>query len=166
MSRLVAYLALVVAVASIGLNVFLLTRLNQARVGAIQALDRVSTRLDDLAGVSVQYTARVKQTLPVSGELPFNQDLVVPISTTIPISVTAHASVNTPLGPLDVPVAVDTSVPINLQIPINISRTVPYSLTIPIDLAVPFEIHLHDLGVDPAIQEAKQEIQQFKASLQ
>ncbi len=166
MTRFLAIGAFVLALVSLALNVVLISRLNAARDGAVQALDRVSTRLEDLNGVSFQYNARVQQTFPVSGELPFNQQLSFPINTTIPVNTTVNASVNTPLGPVEVPVAINTTVPINLNVPISISRTIPYSLSIPIDLQVPITVRLKELGIEPAVKEAQDEINKLKSSMQ
>lgn len=166
MARYLAIGALVIALISLALNVVLISRLNTARAGAIQTLDRVSTRLQDLPDVSFQYTARVQQTFPVSGELPFKQDMFVPISATIPVSTTAHASINTLFGPIDTPVGVNTTVPIDLVVPVSFSRTVSYSLTVPIDLQVPISIRLRDLGIAPTVDEMQTEIRRLKSSLQ
>ncbi len=166
MSRLLAPLALVVAVISLGLNVILLQRLNQARLGALDVLDRTSQQIDALNDVSFTQTVRVQQNLDVSGKLPFKQDFTVPIQTTIPIKTSAQVNLSTPLGPVNVPVTVDTTVPINLQVPVTISQTVPYSLSVPIDLQVPIELRLRDLGIASAVQEAQSEIQQLRGALQ
>ncbi len=190
MSRYLTPLALAIALVSLGLNVVLLVRLNQARVGALSVLDRTSRRLDALAEVSLRQTVRVNQAVVVAGELPFQQDfnlpvnttfpvnMQVPISTTVPINTTARVNVTTLLGPVEVPVTINTTVPVNLEVPLNttvpvdlqvpvsISRTVPYSLTIPIDLQVPVEVRLRDIGIQSAIQEIQQEIQNLRGALQ
>ncbi len=164
MSRIIAIVALIVAFISLALNVVLMMRLDQARVSTLQTLDHVSTRLADLRGVSFQYDARVKQTFPVSGEIPFHQEIVAPISTTIPFNTTVDASVRTPFGPLTVPVAVNATIPVNLQVPVTISRTIPYSLSIPIDLQVPIQVRLSDFGIESAVNEAQQEINQLEGA--
>ncbi len=166
MSRLIAPLALVVALLSLGLNAVLLIRLNQARVGALDVLDRTSQRLDALSDVSFTHSVHVQQNLDVSGTLPFKQDFTVPIKTTVPINTTAQVNVNTPLGPVNVPVTINTSVPIDLEVPVTISQTVPYSLSVPVDLQVPIEIRLRDVGIDAAVQEIKAEIQRLRSALQ
>lgn len=166
MSRFISPLALVLAIVSIVLNVLLIVRLNQARLGVLLMLDEVSRSLDALPEASFRQTVHIKQTVPVAGELPLNQDFTVPINTSVPIRTTAHLNVTTPLGPVDVPVAIDTSVPVNLQVPLTFNRTVPYSLTVPIDLEVPIEIHLRDVGIEGGIKQARDKIQRLRDSLQ
>ncbi|MGE5140497.1 MAG: hypothetical protein ACM3JD_13600 [Rudaea sp.] len=166
MSRWIAAAALAVALISLALNVLLIGRLNQARVGALATLDRASARIGDLRDVEFAQTVRIDEDLPVAGSLPFHQDLVVPIHTTIPISMTLHASVNTPFGPIDVPVPLNTTFPVDLTVPVTIDRTIPYSFTVPVNMAVPIRIRARDLGVEPAIQEAQNEILRLRRSLE
>ena len=166
MSRWIAAAALVAALISLALNVLLISRLNQARTGALATLDRVSTRIGDLRDVEFTQTVRIDQELPVSGSLPFHEDLQVPIHTTIPISMTLHASVDTPFGPFDVPVPLNTSFPVDLTVPVTIDRSIPYSFTVPVDMAVPIHIRARDLGIDPAIQEVQNEILRLRRALE
>ncbi len=166
MSRFIAPLALLVALVSLALNIFLLMKLNQARVGAITALDRASQEIGGLADLSFRYTVKVNQIIPIAGELPFNQELVIPINANVPIVTTLHTSISTLFGPVDVPVNINTTFPVSLTVPVSISRTVPYSITVPLDLNVPLEIRLRDLGVESGINQARQEILQLRGSLQ
>ncbi len=164
--RIISPVALIIAAISLALNVLLIMRLNQARVGAINALDDLSQEVAGLADFSFNYNVHISQNLSVGGELPFNQDLVIPINTSVPVKTTAHLNMATPLGPVDLPVTIDTSVPLSLSVPISISRTVPYSLAVPVNLDVPISIRARDLGIDTGIQRAQEQIQRFRASLQ
>ncbi len=166
MPRVIAWVALGVAILSLVLNVILIGRLNQARGAALDALDRTSQRLDTLPDVSINYTTHINQVFPVSGIMPLNQSLTVPISTTVPINLTSHVSVNTLLGPLDFPYTVNTTVPIRLNVPVAISTTVPYSLTVPLDMSVPVQVRLRDVGIAEVVTQVKQELQRLRAALQ
>ena len=166
MPRVIAWVALGVAILSLALNLILIGRLYQARGVALEALDHTSQRLDSLPDVSINYSTRVKQVFPVSGVMPLNQSLTVPISTTVPINLTSHVSVSTLLGPLDFPYTVNTTVPIRLSVPVTISTTVPYSLTVPLDMSVPVQVRLRDVGVPELVTQVKQELQRLRAALQ
>jgi hypothetical protein len=166
MSRLITIVALILAILSLALNLFLIQRLNQARTAAIATLDRTSQRLGSLADVSFKQTVRINQSFPVSGELPLHQDFTFPISMTVPVNTSVNVDVNTPLGPVSMPVAVNASVPIKLDVPVTISRTIPYSLTVPLDVQVPVEVRLRDLGIEPTIKETQDEIQRLRDALQ
>ncbi len=190
MSRFIAPAALVIAILSLALNVFLLTRLNNARGSTLAVLDYTSQRLDSLADASIKQTVRVNQSFSVAGDMPFKQDFIVPfsmtipvkttvpINTVIPINTTVNVSVNTPLGPLNVPVPINTTVPVNLQVPVSMtmpvdlkvpvtfSQTVPYSMTVPVDVQVPVEIQMRDVGIESVIKEVQQEIQQLRGAMQ
>src|SRR5437867_976933 len=158
MSRVFSIFAFVIAIISLALNVLMIYKLNEVRLGALRALDDTSRGLDGLVDFTFRDTIRVNQTFTVGGELPFNQDFTVPISTTFPVNTTVHLSTSTPLGAIDVPLNVNTTVPINLQVPVSISRTVPYSFSVPIDLLVPIEIRLRDVGAEQGIKQVKDEI--------
>lgn len=166
MSRLVALLALVIAVLSLALNVVLITRLDRARLGALQALDRTDQRLGSLGDVSIQRTFAIRESFSTSGTIPFKQDMLVPISTTVPISSSMDVDVDTLLGKMTVPVSYNANVPVNMQMPVHVEQTVPYSLTVPVNLDIPFELHLSELGVQSAVDEARQELRQLRAALE
>ena len=166
MARWIAPLALIIAIVSLALNALLIIRLNQARVGALDVLDRTSRAVVGLGDYSFQHTVRINQSIAVNGELPLNQEFTVPINTNVPINTTIHTTVQTPLGPVDVPANVNTTIPINLTVPLTISRTIPYSLTVPIDLSVPIEIRLRDVGGDALIQQIKDDLDTLRKALQ
>lgn len=166
MARVLALLALVVAVLSLALNLLLIQRLDQGRAVVIDTLDRASQRLNSLADVSFQQTVRVNQSFSVSGQMPLNQSMTVPISMTVPVDTSMNVNVTTPLGPMSMPVKVNTNFPVNMQVPVTISQTIPYSMTVPIDFQVPINIRLRDLGIEPAIKDAQDEIQRLRGALE
>lgn len=166
MARFLALLALVVAVISLALNLLLIQRLDQSRAVVIDTLDQTSKRIDSLADVSFQQTVRVNQSFSVSGQMPINQSMTVPISMTVPVDTSMNVDVNTPLGPMSMPVRVNTNFPVRMQVPIAISQTIPYSITVPIDMQVPFNIKLRDLGIEPAIKDAQDQIRRLRGTLE
>ncbi len=166
MFRIIAVLALVIAVLSLALNVILIQRLFQSRDAALKMLDQTSAQLDTLPDMSIKYTAHVKQNFSAAGSMPFQQTFTVPVNQTIPIDNTFNVNVTTPFGPMNMPIAVKSSFPVSMTMSVPISMTVPYSVTVPIDLDVPVNIALRDLGFEPTIRQAQQEIEQMRATLQ
>jgi hypothetical protein len=166
MARVLALLAFVVAVISLALNLLLIQRLDQGRGVVIDTLDHASQRLDSLADVSFQQTFRINQAFSVSGQMPINQSMTVPISMTVPVNTSMNVNVTTPLGPMSMPVTVNTSFPVRMQVPVTISQTIPYSITVPIDMQVPVNVRLRDLGIEPAIKDAQDEIQHLRGALE
>jgi hypothetical protein len=165
MARILALLALIVAVLSLALNILLIDRLLQARVVVADVLDHTSQRLGTLSDLSFKQTIRINHTFSVSGEMPFNQNFSVPVSMTVPVNTSINVNVTTPFGPMSMPVSVNTSVPIKMQVPVAISQTIPYSVTVPLDLQVPVDVRLGDLGITPAIKDMQDQIQRLRELL-
>jgi hypothetical protein len=166
MARVLALLALIVAVLSLALNLLLIDRLNQGRMVVADILDHTSQSLGSLSDVSFKQTVRINHTFSFSGEMPLNQSFTVPVSMTVPINTSINVNVTTPFGPMNMPVTVNTSVPVKMQVPVTISQTIPYSVTVPLDLQVPVDIKLGDLGLAPAIKDTQGELQRLREVLQ
>ncbi len=166
MSRVIAALALLIAVVSLVLNIVLIVRLEQGRRAAVQALDLTTQRMEGLTDATISQTVRINRSFTISGTMPINQNFMFPVSMTVPFSSTIDVKANTPLGPMSMPINVNTSVPVKMQVPVSFNQSIPYSMTVPIDMAVPFEIRLRDLGIDSMIQDTKAELQRFRNLLQ
>lgn len=166
MSRLLALVALVIAILSIALNVLLIIRLDRGRQAALAVIDHTSERLGVMSSVSISQTVRINRSFSVSGQMPFNQEFTVPISMMVPISMAMNVNVTTPLGPMNMPVNVNTSVPFKMQVPVTINRSIPYSMTVPIDIAIPVELPLGNLGLEATIKDTQDELLRLRGALQ
>lgn len=166
MARVFALLALVIAVLSLALNLLIIDRLDKGRIAVIEMLDHASSRLDSLSDVSIEQSFHISRSVSFSGEFPVNQQFTYPVSMTVPIDNSINVNVTTPLGPMNMPVTVKTSFPVKMQVPVTISMTIPYSVTVPIDLNIPISIKLRDLGIDPAIKEAHDQLQLLRQAVQ
>src|SRR6266851_2999867 len=118
------YLLWAVALVSLGLNLYLINMLSQARHQLAQAASQAALAVGDLRGVAFDYMVPISQTLavhqalairqalpvdqtlPVSFTVAFQQTFSVPISVTLPIDTQVTVSLNTPIGnfPITVPV--------------------------------------------------------------
>ncbi len=166
MSRILAVIALLVALLSLALNVYLFTRLNQARSVVLDTLASTSTNLDALPDYTFKSTFKIDQQFPVSGTMPINQSLMFPISMTVPVKTTVSPNVNTPFGTMNFPVNIDTNFPVNMTVPVVISMTVPYSMTVPVKMDFPIEVKLRDLGVEDTVKSTQKQLDLLRSSLQ
>lgn len=151
-----------IALVSLGINVFLVIQLYnfsqqaQQSVDQVQAISEILNAVESVELQSVEVPIVIDETLPISLTVPFEETFVVPINTTIPISTTVDINENisvpindtvslnrdatifiTVLGqsiPVDVPIRAD--VPLNMQTNIPIDMQVPIALDIPIDLLI------------------------------
>ncbi len=167
--RRLAYVALMVLVlASLALNVFILVQLESARRAAIGLADWAAQELRPLEDARIRYTVRISESLPVTTAIPFRESLSVPIKTTIPINVVVpiRQQIQVPVEagflsfildiPLDLEVPVNLEVPVDLQVPVAISRTVNISTVVPVSLTVPIEIPLADTPFGPALRQLRE----------
>ncbi len=166
MSRIIAVVALLVALLSLALNVYLLTRLNQARSVVLDTLAATSTSLDALPNYTFKTTFKIDQEFPVSGTMPINQSFTIPISMTVPVKTTVSPTVNTPFGNMNFPVNIDTKFPVNMTVPVALSMTVPYSMTVPVKMDYPVEVNLRDLGVEETVKSTQKQLDLLRSSLQ
>ncbi|MDX1520204.1 MAG: hypothetical protein R3264_01080 [Anaerolineae bacterium] len=137
---------------SIGLNVFILMQLREARQAARQtipelqaALSQTAADLEALEQSNLELSIDIVQEFPIETEIPFNETIEVPIQLTVPISQVIETTVvlNIVGGielPVDIAVPVDVEVPINNTVVIPIDRTIPISTVIPLDVTVPVAI--------------------------
>jgi hypothetical protein len=151
--RKIAYALLVILVlASLILDVFIIVQLYRAWQAALRLTAQADVALEALREETIRYTFYFQDEVPVVAEVPFREQLDVPIVAAIPISTTVSVKqmlqvpIHTLVGdltvevPLDVDVPVAMTVPIDLSVPVEISRTVSVSATVPLDLEVPLAI--------------------------
>ena len=141
---------------SLGINVYVINVLRQARHQVGLAADSAAQAVDGLRTTSLDYTVPIRQSLPVSFTVAYKQELVVPISLTLPINTIVSFPLRTPLGtfPIDIPVV--TNIPINLQTSVPLSLALPISLTVPIKVDVPIHIDLSQTALNDSLLDAKQ----------
>ena len=147
----------IIAILSLGLNLFLIVNaiLLRNRVG--QELAAQATALDGVFVDTFQVPVVINEMLPLSMTVAFSDTFHVPISTTIPVSTTVVftdtfyvpvnefininrnlvVSIDIPilgLVPIDIPIV--TSIPVVLDIEVPVSTTIPIRTDIPVNLEV------------------------------
>ncbi|MEM7342698.1 MAG: hypothetical protein AAF485_00515 [Chloroflexota bacterium] len=163
-SKILFTILFILVIISIGLNIFLITRLlavqEQARVvvrdfgpNVQESLTQTITDLETFEESTISFEIDVQQEIPVSAEIPFNERIDIPIDVTIPIKQEVETTIfmdplQTGLDiPVDVKVPVDIEIPVDLTIPIEIERTIPIETSVPLDLTIPLMIEVAETEV-------------------
>jgi hypothetical protein len=159
------YLLWLVAIVSLGLNVYVINVLVQARRQVAQAASTAAAAVGQLNGAAIDYAVPISQTLPVSFTVAYKQTFTIPISVTLPIDTQVTVNLNTPLGAFPITVPVKTDVPINLAPQIPLSLAVPVSVTVPISFTVPIHLALSDTTLGTTINGVSDYLNTLASSL-
>jgi hypothetical protein len=154
-----------VALLSLGINLYLVNALLEARRQAAQAALTAAAAVEQLRASAIDYNVAIQQTLPVSLTVSYRQTLSVPISTTLPVNTNVSVPLNTPIGNFPINFPVNATIPVSLNPQIPLSLAVPISTTVPVSLAVPIHIALGDTGFGPALTNAEQYLNNLATSL-
>jgi hypothetical protein len=136
---------------SLGINVYLIRILQQARQQVGLAASSAAVAVGGLRTTALDYTVPIRETLPVSFTVAYRQSFTVPISTTIPINIGITVPLKTPIGTFPINVPVVTTIPINLTTTVPLSLAVPVSVTVPISVSVPIHIDLSKTALDASL---------------
>jgi hypothetical protein len=147
--RLAVIVALLVALASLALNVLLISNLLAARQTFVDGVDQAIAALETLNLEGFRYDFHIQQTVPFEGDIPFQQDLVFPFEGNVPIKTTVTVPINAGvLGTFNIDVPIDTNIPVDIEVPVHVDETFHVETAIPLDMTVPIFISPDD----PAIQ--------------
>jgi hypothetical protein len=138
------YLLCIAVIVSLGLNVYILRVLSEARRQVGVAAGNASVGVGELAEGSIDYIVEISESLPVSMTVGYEDEITVPISVTLPISTEVSVPLRTPLGTFPIVVPVITSFPVRLNPVIPISIELPISTTVPIEVAFPIHVEIRD----------------------
>jgi hypothetical protein len=159
------YLLWVAVIISIGINVWLIRVLQDARQQVGLAASSAALAVGGLRTTALDYTVPIRETLPVSFTVAYRQNFTVPISTTIPIDLDLTVPLETPLGTFPINVPVVTTIPINLAPSVPLSLSVPVSVTVPISVSVPIHIDLSQTALNLSLMEAEEYLNDVALSL-
>jgi hypothetical protein len=145
-------ICLVISVASLVLNVVLITNLLAVRQTFTAGVDQAISGLENLELNGFRYEYHLKQTIPFSGDIPFQQSMVFPFKGDVPVNTTIQVPIDAGLlGKFTVDVPINTSIPVDIQVPVEISQTFHVDTMIPIDMVVPIEISPDDPAIERLI---------------
>lgn len=163
--RLLIGLALILSIASLSLNGFLVWQLSRARNTTRAVVNDAIASLSDLEAGDFRYEYHLKQLVPFRADIPIRQDLNFPIETTVPISTVIHVPLSTPFGSIVLPVPIRTSIPIDMQVPVHLDTSFPVSITVPVDMTIPVAIPLKDTPALGILQRMAERLIQLRDAL-
>lgn len=123
----------------------------QRAIGDLQGFERLS----------MHFTVRVSDKIPVRATLPVRDTLQVAVQTQVPIRQTLHADamINTPLlntkVPVSIAVPIDMSVPVDMAVPVAVDARIPVHLDIPVKLDVPVALELGETELGEFIEQVR-----------
>lgn len=151
-------LALLVALAAMGLVVYLLFELQQYRTTTAELLKTVSSKINGLSQNDMEYTVKIDQTIPFSASVPINQDLaipvkfelndtfplqaVIPLNTKINLPITTNIPVNQKFNVSVNVLGQDIALPVAIQgmLPVDVTLDVPFKQDVQINARVPIKL--------------------------
>lgn len=166
---------------SLGLNMYLIQQLAQARNTAVQTLRRlapaveqtladVDSELEAFQQSTLTFQIEVDQQIPLQTEIPFNESIEIPVQVTIPVQQEIKTTVMMdPFQagleiPVDITVPIDMEFPIDQVVPVAINRAIPISTTVPLSLTVPINIPVSNTDLAPYIDKLRQGLNQLQES--
>jgi hypothetical protein len=155
-----------VALASLALNMWLVTSLLTARRQAGAAAASAAQSIAAVRASSIDSSFAVRQELPLALDLPFQTTLEVPLKLNLPVNTVVTVPLTTPLGKFDLSIPISTTVPVDLTTQVPISLTVPIRTSVPVALDLPVHLALADSGLGTALLGAQQKLEQAAATLQ
>lgn len=147
------------------LNLVVLFFLNQARLTAIENLNKAETMLDKLANEVVSYDIQVNRPIPLKADIPFKQKLDIPINTVIPIDREIQVPFNTPAGDVIIDVPLKTDFPIDMVVPVDFNQTVNVDTVVQLDTTVPVEIAVAKTPLLGYLEQIKQDLVRLRSRL-
>ena len=159
----VTFLVAILALASLAVNVMLVTRLLAIRDEASAVLLDASRSLDNLAWQGFAFDFPVSQTVNFEGDVPFQQDITFPFKGNIPINTTVSLPIDLgPLGTQTIRVPVNTTVPIDVTVPVRVDQTVHIKTQVPVRMNVPVRLGPNDPPLKDLIAQARDWLNRFR----
>jgi hypothetical protein len=159
----VTFLVAILALASLAVNVLLVTRLLAIRDEASAALLDASRSLDNLAWQGFAFEFPVSQTVNFEGDVPFQQDIAFPFKGNIPINTVVSLPIDLgPLGTQTIRVPVNTTVPIDVTVPVRVDQTVHIKTQVPVRMNVPVRLGPNDPPLKDLIAQAREWLNRFR----
>jgi len=135
------WIALVIAIVSLLLNVILILGLLRARDATLKIVADGLNFVDDLEAKGLEFNFPISQTLRIDEDFPLKLDLDFPINAKFPINTVISIPVNLgPIGSRIVVIPINTTVPVSLTVPVHIDRAFPIDLPLSIQITVPIRL--------------------------
>ncbi len=160
---IVTFFIATLALASLAVNVVLVTRLLAIRDEASAVLLDASRSLDNLAWQGLAFEFPISQTVNFEGDVPFKQDIDFPFKGNIPINTVVSLPIDLgPLGTQTIRVPVNTTVPIDVSVPVRVDQTIHIKTQLPVRMNFPIRIGPNDQPLKDLIAQARQWLDRFR----
>ena len=159
------YLLWIAIIVSLGINVYLIDVLTEARDQVGLAARSAADSIGELRTSSIDYPVTIRESLPISLTVDYQEDIQVPISLTVPINTQVTVPLRTPIGVFPITVPVNTSIPISLTTVVPLDVAIPISMSVPVNLDVPIHIELADTPMGEALSGVELYLLQVSADL-
>lgn len=143
-ARAIGPAALVLALASLGLNLYLLGQLRAPERWAVPALERALAPLAGADGV-ITHTVRIPAGTPLSLDIPVDERFAIAVDTVLPINTTVRVPIDTPFGRRAVTIPIRASVPLRSTLPLHVRHTFRLRTRTSRDIDIPIRIRVGDL---------------------
>jgi hypothetical protein len=125
---------------SLGLHIWTLVSINQARTLARQQVSALTDQVRTARNEVVAADVHIQQSLPIDLSVPLQKELSVPIDTSVRID---H-EVDVTVGGVNVPIPLKLDVPVQASVPVEINEQVEISTTVDLDMNLPVSVPVSD----------------------
>jgi hypothetical protein len=164
--RFLVGLALVISLASLALNAYLIYTFMSARQTAVEMLDSAILGLEDLLEEGFHYEYQFEQSFPIDAKVPIQEELTFPFEGNFPINTTVQVPIDAGvLGTFNLDVPINTNVYVETEVPIEIDETFEVSTTIPVSMTIPIELDRDDPAIQGFVDRIRQWLLDLRRSL-
>lgn len=134
----IAPLALVAAIASLALNLYLIDKVRDAE----RALAPFRPLLEQIVseGGTVSSEVRIPAGTPLNLDIPIDERVVIRIDTIIPLDTRIVVPIRSPVGDYNVPVPIRGSIPVRTNLPVRFTHDFQLRIQTPEDIVIPVEL--------------------------
>ena len=164
--RFLVGLALVLSVASLALNAYMIYAFMSVRQTAVEMLDSAILGLEGLVEEGLYYEYQFEQSFPIAAEVPIQEEMIFPFEGNFPINTTVKVPIDAGvLGTFNLDVPINTSVYVETEVPIEIDETFEVSTTIPVSMTIPIELDPDDPAIQGFVDRVRQWLLDLRRSL-
>ena len=164
--RFLVGLALILGLASLALNAYLIYTFMSVRQTAVEMLDSAVVGLEDIVEEGLYYEYQFEQSFPIYAEVPIQEELIFPFKGDFPINTTVKVPIDAGvLGTFMLDVPINTSVYVETEVPVRIDETFEVSTTIPVSMTIPIELDPDDPAIQGFVDRVRQWLLDLRRSL-
>lgn len=144
--------ALLLALLSLGLNLYLVWRVRGAEGAARRTARALVDRLA-AEDARLRYQVKLPKGTPIRLDIPVDERLRVNLDTRLPIDTRVRVPIRGPLGTYNASIPIQTTIPIRTQLPLHVRHTFRLRTRTEDELVIPLEVRVRDLPLD-AVRES------------